>query len=293
MVIDGKGIAVSGRFPRIARITAEYYEYVDEPQGFIDKLKAARCRADVFTFLQETPDREPKHRFHHESESISVVRISTFEHWWKKQVNDKTRNMIRKAQKAGVELRPVQYTDEFVQGIVKIYNESPVRQGKPFKHYGKNFDTIKAEHGSYLDRAELIGAYHKDELIGFVKLVHGRGVSNLMNIISLISHRDKAPTNALISRAVEICAERGVPYLHYGLWSKRGLGDFKKHHAFEQIDVVRYFVPLNLRGQIALGLKLHRKLAEVLPEKWVNVLAELRGKWNARKQSVPQAATGQ
>ena len=82
MVIDGKGIAVSGRFPRIARITAEYYEYVAEPQAFIDKLKATRCRADVFTFLQETPDREPKHRFHHEAESISVVRISTFEQWW-------------------------------------------------------------------------------------------------------------------------------------------------------------------------------------------------------------------
>jgi hypothetical protein len=114
-----------------------------------------------------------------------------------------------------------------------------------------------------------------------------------MNIISMISHRDKAPTNALIARAVEICAQRGVPYLHYGLWSKRGLGDFKKHHAFEQIDVVRYFVPLNIRGQIALGLKLHRSLAEMLPEKLVNVLAEWRAKWNARRRTVPQAATGQ
>ena len=293
MKIDGKAIAVSGRFPRIARLRAEYYEYVSEPRGFMDQLKASRCRADVFTFLQETPEREPKHRLRHEWESISVVRISTFDHWWKKQVNDKTRNMVRKAQKAGVELRAVPYSDEFVQGIVKIYNESPVRQGKPFKHYGKNFDTIKAEHGEYLDRAELIGAYYKDELIGFIKLVHGRGVSNLMNIISMISHRDKAPTNALIARAVEICAQRGVPYLHYGLWSKRGLGDFKKHHAFEQMDVVRYFVPLNIRGQIALGLKLHRSLAEMLPEKLVNVLAEWRTKWNARRRTVPQAATGQ
>jgi hypothetical protein len=293
MTIEGKAIAVSGRFPRIARLRAEYYEYVAEPRSFIDQLKASGGRADVFTFLQETPEKEPKHRFRHEWESISVVRISTFDHWWKKQVNDKTRNMVRKAQKAGVELRAVPYSDEFVRGIVKIYNESPVRQGKPFKHYGKNFETIKAEHGEYLDRAELIGAYYQDELIGFIKLVHGRGVSNLMNIISMISHRDKAPTNALIARAVEICAQRGVPYLHYGLWSKRGLGDFKKHHAFEQMDVVRYFVPLKIRGQIALGLKLHRSLTEMLPEKLVNVLAEWRAKWNARRRPVPQAATGQ
>jgi len=293
MEINGRQIVVGGRFPRIARLRAEYYEYVAEPQTFIKQLAALRTGAHVFTFLQETPERSPKHDIRYEWESISVVPISTFDHWWKKQVNDKTRNMVRKAQKAGVELRSVQFSDDFVQGIVKIYNESPMRQGKPFKHFGKDFETIKREHSEFLDRAELIGAYHKEELIGFVKLVHGRGVSNLMNIISLISHRDKAPTNALIARAVEICAERGIPYLHYGLWSKRGLGDFKKHHAFERMDVVRYFVPLNFQGQIALSLKLHRSLAEVLPEKVVNVLAGLRARWNARRQAIPQVVTGQ
>ena len=97
MVIDGKEIVVSGKFPRIARLRAEYYEYVDEPQAFIDKLKASRCRADVLSFLQETAERTPRHRFYHEWEGISVVPITTFDHWWKKQVNDKTRNMVRKA----------------------------------------------------------------------------------------------------------------------------------------------------------------------------------------------------
>ena len=293
MDIDGKKIGIGGKFPRIARLRAEYYEYVSEPRTFIDALRAASGGAHLFTFLQETPERNPKHEFHHEWESISVVSISTFDHWWKKQVNDKTRNMVRKAQKAGVELRKVEFSDEFVNGIVKIYNESPMRQGKPFAHFGKDFETIKKEHSEYLDRGELIGAYYKEELIGFVKLVHGRGVSNLMNIISLISHRDKAPTNALIARAVEICAERGVPFLHYGLWSKRGLGDFKKHHAFEKLDVVRYFVPLNLQGSIALGLKLHRSLAEVLPENLVNVFAGWRARWNARRPVIPQVVTGQ
>lgn len=293
MLIEGKEIVVRGRFPRVARVRAEYYEYVTDAAAAVAELKKSGKAGDVFSFLQETIDRTPRPDLYHEFESISVVPITTFEQWWKKQINDKTRNMVRKAQKAGVELRPVTYNDDFVQGIVRIYNESPVRQGKPFSHYGKNFATIKAEHSSYLDRGEFIGAYHNDELIGFVKLVHGRGVSNLMNIISMISHRDKAPTNALIARAVEICAERGVSCLHYGLWSKRGLGDFKKHHAFERLDVVRYFVPLNFRGHLALGLKLHRKAADILPEKVVDVLAGLRGKWNARKRMAPQPVTGQ
>lgn len=293
MVVDGKEIVVSGKFPRIVRLKAEYYEYVEEPPGFIGHLKAAGCGADVCSFLDYTIERTPRFNLYHEWESISVVRISTYEQWWKQQIKDKTRNMVRKASKAGVELRPVEYNDAFVEGIVRMYNESPLRQGKPFWHYGKNFDQIKADHSSYLDRSEFVGAYHKEELIGFVKVVHGRGVSNLMNIISMIAHRDKAPTNALIARAVEICAQRGVSCLHYGMWSKRGLGDFKKHHGFERMDVIRYFTPLNVRGKIALGLKLHRKAADMVPEKLADVLVDLRTKWNARKHAGPRAATGQ
>ena len=293
MVVAEKEIVVSGKFPRIARLKAEYYEYVEEPKSFAGKLTSDGCGADVLSFLDYTVERTPRFNLYHEWESISVVRISTYEHWWKQQIKDKTRNMVRKGPKVGVELRPVLYNDAFVEGIVKMYNESPLRQGKPFWHYGKSFDQIKSDHSSYLDRSEFVGAYFKEELIGFVKIVHGRGVSNLMNIISMIAHRDKAPTNALIARAVEICAQRNVPVLHYGLWSKRGLGDFKKHHGFERMDVIRYFTPLNLRGKIALGLKLHRKAADMVPEKLADVLVSLRTKWNARKHAAPRAATGQ
>ena len=56
---------------------------------------------------------------------------------------------------------------------------------------------------------------------------------------------------------------------------------------------MRYFVPLNFRGHLALGLKLHRKAADILPEKVVDVLAGLRGRWNARKRMSPQPVTGQ
>jgi len=90
-------------------------------------------------------------------------------------------------------------------------------------------------------------------MIGFMKLVHGYGVSNLRQILSMISQCDKAPTHALVSEAVELCCERGVKYLHYGLWSKRGLGAFKKDRRFEQYDVMRYFVPMTLWGGLLPG----------------------------------------
>jgi len=194
--------------------------------------------------------------------------------------------MIRKSQKKGLDVRVIEFTDEFVKGIEEIYNESPMRQGKPFIHYKKDFQTLKRDHITYLERSEFIGAFYQGELIGFVKLVHGNGVSNLMQIISKIGHRDKAPTNALIARAVEICAQRGVPYLHYGVWSRRGLGDFKIHHGFERFDVPRYFVPLNVKGKLILALRLHRKISEHLPGNCADFLAGLRTKWNLLKHGV-------
>lgn len=283
MLVDNKEVVVSGRFLRTVRLKAEYYEWVDDPHGFVAEAKAGRVRADLFTFLQGVSDRSPRYDFHLEWESVAALPITKYEDWWKKQINDKTRNMIRKAQKSGVEVRAVEFTDDLVKGILEIYNESPLRQGKPFRHYGKDFETVKRDHISYLERSDFIGSFYKDELIGFVKLVHGKGVSSLMQIISKISHRDKAPTNALIAKAVEICAERGVPYLHYGIWSRRSLGDFKKHHAFERFDLPRYFVPLNLKGKLILQLTLHRKLSDRLPESWLNFMTDLRSKWNSFK----------
>lgn len=286
MRVDGKEIAISGRFPRIARLGAEYYEWMNEPCDFINGLKAAGAKADVFTFVQKVHERTPRYDFHLEWESFAVLTITTFEEWWKKQINDKTRNMVRKAQKSGVDVRLTEFDDDLIKGIKDIYDESPLRQGKPFKHYGKSLETLKQVHISFLDRSQFIGAYHGNEMIGFIKLVHDGEVSHLMHIISKVSHRDKAATNAMIAKAVEICAERGVPYLHYADWSRRGLGDFKKHHAFQQLDVPRYFVPLNSRGKVSLFLNFHRRTSERLPKKWIDILAELRGRWNAVKYKV-------
>lgn len=292
MLVEGIEVSTSGTVRRIAKVRAEYYEYVEDPARFVDALKRSPVRADIFTFLQHTVDREPRHDFQRESESISVLSLSTYEHWWKKQLNDKTRNMIRKAQKAGVEVRAVPFDDEFVRSIKRIYDESPMRQGKPFAHYGKDLATLRREHESYADRSVFLGAFLGDEMIGFIKFVNGKGVANLMQIIATISHRDKAPMNALIAKAVEICTANGIAHLHYGLWSKRGLGDFKKHHRFEEFPVIRYFVPLTLKGRLILALRLHRRLPEYVPEKWHDSLVALRTRWNNWRYSSPGLQRG-
>ncbi|GFO55356.1 hypothetical protein GMSM_23630 [Geomonas sp. Red276] len=281
MVVDGIGITVSGRFPRIARLEAEYYEWVDDPYRFVEAVRKVAGSADLFTFVQRIPDNVPRYDFHLEYDEVAVLEIVSYEEWWKKQINDKTRNMIRRSQKAKVEVRLIPFDDDLIRGIKEIYDESPVRQGKPFRHYLKSIEALRNEHGSFLDRSQFIGAFLDGELIGFIKLVHDEGVSHLMQIISKIAHRDKAPTNALMAKAVELCAEKGVRHLHYSTWSRRGLGEFKKHNAFKAVEVPRYFIPLNLRGRLALNLKLHREIRELLPQRVVDAAVEVRNRWNA------------
>lgn len=281
MFVDSKEVTVGGRLARIAGLRAEYYEWVDDPDRFVEALKRHHVDADLFTFLQRGLDRKARYGYHCEPECIAVLPITTYEAWWKKQINDKTRNMVRKAHKSGVEVREVSFDDALIRGIQGIYDEAPLRQGNPFKHYGKDLATLRRDHESFLDRSQFVGAFSGEELIGFIKLVHDDGISRLMQIISKIAQRNKAPTNALIAKAVELCAERGVPYLHYGVWSRRSLGDFKMHHAFAPFDVPRYFVPLNVRGTLILRLGLHRKLAAYLPGDWVDRLVGYRSRWNS------------
>ncbi|MCX6967708.1 MAG: hypothetical protein NTZ46_08030 [Verrucomicrobia bacterium] len=279
-VVDGMEIGVFGRFLKTARMHGEYYDFIDDAECFLQKLKTVRLNADLFTFLQQIGEPIPKYPYPHEPESLAVLPITTYEHWWKKQINDKTRNMIRKAQKGGVDLRVCTLDETFVRAIMEIYNECPLRQGKRFKHYGKDFQTVQNDHASYLERSDFIGAFQGEEMIGFIKLVHGRNASSLMQIISKIAWRDKASTNALIAKAVEVCAAKGISYLHYGIWSRRGIGEFKKHHGFLQQDIPRYYVPLNLRGRLALKLSLHRKLISYIPETAQDRFASLRSRWN-------------
>jgi hypothetical protein len=279
-IAHNQTVNVEGVIFRVARLRDEPYVCVQDPTAFVDAVKHASASIDIVSFMQSIGDRVPRYSYHLDYENLAVLPVTSYEHWWKRQIKDKTRNMVRKAQKGGINLRTCEFNDDFVRAIMGIYNESAVRQGKPFKHYGKDFDTVKAEHLTFIETSDFIGAFDGPELIGFAKLVHGKGASSLMQIISKIGFRDKAPTNALVAKAVEICSERGIPYLHYGIWSRRGLGDFKKHHGFVCFEVPRYFVPITLKGKLALRLRLYRRIVQVVPPRLLDGIISLRNSWN-------------
>jgi hypothetical protein len=281
--IEGKDIVVTGIWPRTARLRDEWYAFLDTPEDSIRQLRASGIRADLFTFLQPVSDRVPRHPFHLEWSSAAVLPLRSYDDWWNIQINAKTRNMVRKAARSQVHVRCVDFNDDLIRGIHEICNETPLRQGRRFRHFGQDYEAIKRTHVTYLGRSEFLGAFFGAELIGFAKLVHGENASGLMHLLCKQRHRHRAPANALIAGAVEACTTRKVPHLFFGEWSRRGLGEFKKHNAFQRFSVPRYFVPLNATGRFLLGLNLHRDLRDRIPDRWQDTFVAWRSRWYAAR----------
>ena len=296
--VSGREIRIEGRILRIARPHGDRYRFLEDPAHVIDGLRACPERVDLFTFAQRLPESEPRFSYPVEWDNFAVLPVSTFENWWTHQIGFKARNKAKQAEKNGVILREVPFEAALVAGIREIYNECPIRQRRRFPHYGKNFETVHREEATFLDSSIFIGAFFEDKLIGFVKLVPDETCTQagLMNIVSMVKHRDKVPQNALIAYAVRTCANRGIRYLvysklDYGKKQHDGLRDFKERNGFRRVDTPRYYIPLTAMGWAAFSLGFHHSMAERIPEAAAGRLRDLRAAWYERRyRSVMEAS---
>jgi hypothetical protein len=279
-------IQMRGRLIRIASLSADTYEFIDNPEETIESLKNCPERIDLFTFMQRLPDTSPKYSYPMEWDNLAVLSISTFDEWWNNQIGFKARNKAKQAEKKGITIREVPFSDSLVQGIWEIYNECEVRQGKRYPHYGKDLLTVRNITATFLDRSAFIGAYFNDRLIGFVKLHcdESRTQAGLVNILSLLQYRDKVPTNALLAAAVRYCATHKIPYLVYSRYSdgnkeQDSLMDFKERNGFKRVNLPRYYVPLTEIGRVAFHLGLQKRIIDHLPEPVLIKLRKARSFW--------------
>ncbi len=290
ITLCGKKIRVEGRLVRTARLEGDKYQYLDDPGAVVEALRKSGTRIDLFTFLQDLTEPFPKYRYPMEWDNLAVLPLTTFDQWWKQQIGFKARNKAKQAEKRGVTLREIPFDDALLQGICEIYNETPIRQGRRFPHYGMTLGKARAYAGTFLDCSIFIGAFFEEKLIGFVKLTwdERRTQANLMHIVSMIQHRDKAPTNALIVEAVRSCTDRGIPNLVYSNFSYRkkrsdSLSDFKERNGFQRVDLPRYYVPLTPIGWATYRLGLHHRFLDIIPESVAGKLRRWRKAFYARK----------
>jgi hypothetical protein len=283
-------LIVQGGVVRIAHLALDKYESIKAPEEVLADLRSTKGRIDLFTFMQIMPDKGRKYEYHMEMDNLAILPISTFDNWWNNQIRSYPRNRARQAEKRGVTLCEVPFDDTLVEGIREVYNETKVRQGRPNSHYGKDVATVRKEAATFLDRSIFIGAFFEEKLIGFVKIVvdETHTQASLMNIVAMVGHRDKAPTNALIGHAVRACADRQIPYLMYqhfvyGNKEADSIAHFKEINGFQRVDLPRYYVPLTTLGRVALRFGLHHKLVDHLPKSVATRLREFRSSWYNRK----------
>lgn len=298
ITVCDKQVRIEGGLFRTAKLEAEGYQFLEDPGPVIEQLRRCGERVDLFTFIQRLPETSPRYSYPMEWHNFAALHVTNFEDWWKRQIGFKARNKAKQAEKKGVVVREVPFDETLVRGMWEVYNETEVRQGTRNSHYGKNLETVRDMEATFLDSSIFIGAFLSNKLIGFIKLVHDetRTQAGLMNIVSMIGHRDKAPTNALIAQAVQSCADRGISYLvysrfAYGKKERSSLSDFKERNGFQRIEIPRYYVPLTLTGRLAFRFGLHRKLVDYVPAAVADKLRRLRAAWYRRKlQSATEAA---
>jgi hypothetical protein len=288
--VDNNVVVVSGKLIKIAEIFDEYWveaRSLADPEAVLNRCRSIPERPDIFTFSQRAPDTEPHYPYHREPYNLAAIPLTTYEHWLNKQITSAARRNIKAAEKRGVVVNAVEYDEAYVRGIMAIYNESPIRQGRRFWHYGKDFASVRAENGTYADRSTFLAAYIDGEMVGYLKMVWDDRTAAVMQVMSQMKCYEKRPNNALLSEAVRQACARGKEYLLYeafvyGKKSDSSLTEYKRSNGFVRMDLPRYYVPLTRKGALALKLGLHKNQKDRLPAWLTGRLVDLRSKWYSR-----------
>ncbi|MFN0171059.1 MAG: hypothetical protein ACKV22_31965 [Bryobacteraceae bacterium] len=290
-----RNIVVSGRVVRTARIDGDGYRFIEDPETILSDLRSCGRRIDLFTFIQKLPDTSRRFTYPYEWDNVAAIELNSFDHWWNELIGFKARNKAKQAEKQGVVIREIPFNEPLVRGIWEIYNETPIRQGRKFPHYGKSLETVRSEASTFLDCSVFIGAFFEEKLIGFAKLTMDETATQagLMHIIAMIQYRTKAPTNALVAQSVRACAQRNIRFLvyssfAYGNKTHDSLSDFKERNGFRRIDLPRYYVPLSPIGQMAISLGLHLSVHHHLPEPLIAAFRKYRAAWHCRRYGLSQ-----
>lgn len=285
--ILGRKTIVTGKSLKLARIMDEELvpgDVVSDSESFIERLRSSSLKADVFTVAERPPQITPRFSYAAETDNWAVVRLTNFDDWWKGALPQETRKNVRRAAKKGIEVKKIEFSDDLVRSIKEIYDESPIRQGRRFWHYQKDFSYVRKMNATYNERAEFYGAFYEDSLVGFIKLIFTDDIGSLIQILAMGAHTDKRPMNALIAEAVKACLRRGCSYLTYGNFdygtkANSSLAEFKRRNGFVKVEFPRYFVPLTRTGRVALGLGYRTSARDLVPrsvsERYVNIRAML------------------
>jgi hypothetical protein len=236
--------------------------------------------ADLFTFIQRNfldRRRTVEKNFFTDSEPVGLLNIGSYDRWFK-SITHNARWQTKKGIRFGLKAKVVDINEAFIRGAFKIYNETPIRQGRKYSGYGLTLVDVRRKFFN-MKSSEVIGVYYDEELIGLIWISYGDRVAAVNSFLSLLTYRNKYPNDVLLAETVRRCQEKGYNYLTYwNMGFNPGLDFFKRSHGFIAFNVPRYFVPLSSKGELAIKLNVYRPFEHSLPMSVVRSLLPLYNK---------------
>ncbi len=312
--VEGHPWVAHGLWWRHAEIWDEAWtpgEWVTQPERVRQAFQAHTGFADLFSFPCVASYRPSPDATEDAGLGVSAIRWSNKavlptadpQAWWT-GLSQETRKNVRRAERRGVQVKELTWSQDLARGIQRIYDESPLRQGRPFWHYGKSLDQVVRDNATYLERSTFLGAFVGEEMVAFIKWVRVNDEARIMQILALQSHQDKRPLMALIAHAVWVCHRQGVTGLIYGKMTygsktDSSMVEFKRRLGFQQVDMPRLVVAVTTKGRWVVRWGLDRPWSDRLPSSWVHRLLKWRTWWLSRHVSTKtspahlvQVATG-
>lgn len=283
-------IAIKGKYVKKAEVRDEWDQDIEDPEFVLEVLKNCGIRIDYFTFIQRLPDSRPKYNYFMEWDNVAAIPIDSFQNWHTNQIRKQTRNRLKKGKKSGVTIKKIELGDDLFNGISGLYNETEIKQGRKNWHFNISIEKVKRINSTFSERCDFIGAFYKNEMIGYIKIVYSDKYARTMGILCMEKHRNKYAMNLLIAKAIEICADKNVPFLtyakfDYGKVGSATLQEFKKNNGFEHIILPRYYIPLSIYGKLYIKTKLY-KGKNLLPNFMIQTLLQARQFWYQRKAMI-------
>ena len=129
-------------------------------------------------------------------------------------ISSKNRNMIRKAEKSGVEIK-IANTKEIYEAFTDIYNKTMEHDNAEEYYYFKSdfYDSIRCDLG---ENSKVFYATKDDMVIAASIIIYENGYLNYHLSGSLLQYRNLAPSNLLLYKAAVWGSENGCKSFHLG-----------------------------------------------------------------------------
>ena len=179
---------------------------------------------------------------------LAMLKIPPTIELYFQRVGDKSRNMVRKAERLGYRYTPVD-PDQYLDDIVTIRTSEPMRQGRPIPEYFR----IKPRNMLYAHFKSTSCGYHGEEfygvfkdntLVAYATLFFFGQLAQVDQILGHKDHRNDGVMNLLVYEMVRSLLQKkpwvkAINYLYPDLArNSGGIGLFKASVGFEPMAVI-------------------------------------------------------